>query len=156
MPINSTQDIWLHYFEEYLNLKGMEKKFILVDDDPINNTICEMTIELAQGKANIKSFTNPEIAFDYIKSFYPEIKDDETILFLDLNMPIMTGWEFLERFDNLPMEIKKHINIYILSSTIDDRDKDRSYANKNVNGFLLKPLTKDVVTKIMRSSYDVP
>jgi CheY-like chemotaxis protein len=101
----------------------MERKFILVDDDPINNAICEMTIGLVHGKTDIKSFTNSEIAFNYIKSEYPEMKN-ETILFLDLNMPIMTGWEFLERLDNLAKEIKQQINIYILSSTIDERDKD--------------------------------
>jgi response regulator RpfG family c-di-GMP phosphodiesterase len=57
----------------------------------------------------------------------------------------MSGWEFLELFDNLSFEIKDRVRICILSSSIDERDKQRSYANKNVSDFLVKPLTdKDI------------
>jgi hypothetical protein len=58
----------------------------------------------------------------------------------------MSGWEFLELFDNLSYSIKDRVRICILSSSIDDRDKERSYANKNVADFLVKPLTdKDII-----------
>ncbi len=124
--------------------------FILIDDDPVNNMICQMTIEMVQGKSNIVSFVNPETGFKFIQSEYSEAMHGEpTILLLDLNMPIMSGWEFLERFDNLPLEIKDMIKIYILSSSIDERDKDRSYANKNVHGFITKPLTTGFVDKVI-------
>jgi CheY-like chemotaxis protein len=67
------------------------------------------------------------------------------LLLLDINMPIMSGWEFLEMFDNLDFEVKDRVKICILSSSIDERDKVRSYANKNVLEFLVKPLTdKDI------------
>ncbi len=126
-------------------------QFILIDDDPINNMICELTIEIIHGKSDIKSFVNPEMGFKYIQTEHHGKKDDHnTILLLDLNMPVMSGWEFLERFDNLSKVIKNSINIYILSSSIDERDKDRSYANKNVKGFLLKPLTRDVINQITK------
>jgi CheY-like chemotaxis protein len=63
-------------------------------------------------------------------------------------MPIMSGWEFLEMFDNLSFEVKERIKICILSSSIDERDKERSYANKNVLEFLVKPLTDKDIQRI--------
>ena len=121
-------------------------QFILVDDDPMNNLICKLTIEMTLGQADIKAFINPEIGFDYIQSDFLNLKDTSGLLLLDINMPIMSGWEFLEMFDNLNYTVKDRIRICILSSSIDERDKERSYANKNVSDFLVKPLTdKDIL-----------
>jgi response regulator RpfG family c-di-GMP phosphodiesterase len=131
-------------------MKSITYPFILIDDDPLNNLICQMTIEMVQGKTDIKSFQNPEIGLKYIQSEFIQQKNgDTTILLLDLSMPVMSGWEFLERFDDLSKAVKNSINIYILSSSIDERDQKRSYANKNVRGFLVKPLTKDSINQIV-------
>ena len=68
------------------------------------------------------------------------------LVLLDINMPSMSGWEFLEMFDNLDYDVKERVRICILSSSIDDRDRERSYSNKNVADFLVKPLTdKDIL-----------
>jgi CheY-like chemotaxis protein len=106
---------------------------------------------------DIKSFTSPEEGFEYIETEYIETKyhgtkeTNFTILFLDLNMPLMSGWEFLERFDNLGSELKGQISLYILSSSVDSRDRERSYANKNVKGYIAKPLTIDIINNITHS-----
>ncbi len=124
-------------------------QFILIDDDPMNNLICKLTIEMTLGQSEVKAFVNPENGLEYIQSEFsnPEI-DISALLLLDINMPIMSGWEFLEMFDNLSFEIKDRIKICILSSSIDERDKERSYANKNVLEFLVKPLTDKDIQRI--------
>jgi CheY-like chemotaxis protein len=66
-------------------------------------------------------------------------------------MPVMSGWEFLERFDSLDESIKKRISIFILSSSVDSRDKARSYANKNVRDHLTKPITNKVILEVVKS-----
>ena len=120
-------------------------QFILIDDDPMNNLICKLTIEMALDQSDIRPFVNPEVAFDYIQTDLASRKELSALILLDINMPIMSGWEFLELFDNLGFEIKDRVRICILSSSIDERDKQRSYANKNVSDFLVKPLTdKDI------------
>ena len=121
-------------------------QFILIDDDPMNNLICKLTIEMTLGQTEVKAFVNPENGLEYIQSEFSNPDSDESaLLLLDINMPIMSGWEFLEMFDNLNFEVKERIKICILSSSIDERDKERSYANKNVLEFLIKPLTdKDI------------
>lgn len=125
-------------------------RFIAIDDDPVNNLICKLTIEMVAGKPEIVTFTNPAQGFDYIQSQYAAGHDQtQTVLLLDINMPVMSGWEFLERFDNLGDDVKRLFHIFILSSSVDERDKERSYANKNVNAFMVKPLVKDNVVSIL-------
>jgi len=124
-------------------------KIIVVDDDPISNTICKLTLEMVLGHVDLESFTNPTDALDYIAEKFEASTLRKTILLLDINMPIMSGWEFLERFDAFNESIKAGIDVYILSSSVDPRDKDRSYANKNVRNYLLKPLTADAIKKVL-------
>lgn len=131
--------------------QGGTPRFIAIDDDPVNNLICKLTIELVAGAPEILTFTNAAQGFDYIQNQYAANRDKtQTVLLLDINMPIMSGWEFLERFDNLGDDVKNLFKIFILSSSVDERDKQRSYANKNVNAFMVKPLVKDNVVTILK------
>jgi response regulator RpfG family c-di-GMP phosphodiesterase len=121
-------------------------QFILIDDDPMNNLICKLTIEMTLGQTDVKAFVNPENGLEYFQNEFAALKDTSALLLLDIHMPSMSGWEFLEMFDNLSFEVKDRVRVCILSSSIDDRDKQRSYANKNVLDFLVKPLTdKDIL-----------
>jgi response regulator RpfG family c-di-GMP phosphodiesterase len=121
-------------------------QFILIDDDPMNNLICKLTIEMTLGQTDVKAFVNPENGLEYFQNEFAALKDTSALLLLDIHMPSMSGWEFLEMFDNLSFEVKDRVKVCILSSSIDDRDKQRSYANKNVLDFLVKPLTdKDIL-----------
>jgi CheY-like chemotaxis protein len=126
-------------------------RFIAVDDDPVNNVICKLTIEMVTNKPDVVTFTEGTRCLEYIQSTYLANRDrTHTVLLLDLNMPVMSGWEFLELFDHLADEVKKVFKIYILSSSVDPRDKQRSYATKNVNAFIVKPLVKDNVVEIIK------
>ena len=121
-------------------------QFVLIDDDPMNNLISKLTIEMTLGQTDVKAFVNPENALEYFQNEFAALNDAPALLLLDIHMPSMSGWEFLEMFDRLSFEIKDRVKICILSSSIDDRDKERSYANKNVLDFLVKSLTdKDIV-----------
>ena len=105
---------------------------------------------MVAGKPEILTFTEGASCLDYIQKTYTADHDrTHTILLLDINMPVMSGWEFLERFDNLSNDVKDLFKIYILSSSVDERDKQRSYANKNVSAFMVKPLVKDNVVDIL-------
>src|SRR5258708_34258258 len=119
-------------------------KYIIVDDDPFNNTICTMILEDALGEVEIKEFTKPEKGLLFIQ----ENVKSPTILFLDINMPNLNGWEFLEQYEKFSEEVKMQISIYILSSSLDRRDKDRAKANKYVKGFISKPLEFETVISI--------
>jgi CheY-like chemotaxis protein len=123
------------------------QKYILVDDDPFNNIISNMEIVSALGAVDVKAFEIPEEALAFIQTEYSK-GSMPTILFLDINMPTITGWEFMEEYEKFSSEIKKQISIYILSSSVDDRDKDKAGANKYIEGFLSKPLLSEVILSI--------
>jgi len=121
--------------------------YIIVDDDPTNNMICNMSLKNALGTVEAKIFTKPEEGLLYIKNNF-NIDSDQTILFLDLNMPKISGWQFLEKYDNFSEDIKLQINIYLLSSSINKDDWDKSKKNKYVKGFLVKPMYPETILSI--------
>ena len=127
------------------------RKYILIDDDELNNLLCSMAIEEALGEAiDIKLFTVPEKGLEFIQNEYVNTLEP-TILFLDINMPSMTGWEFMEEYENLSELVKSQICVYILSSSVDHRDIDMAEANKNVKGFLSKPLEQDTILNVAKA-----
>jgi two-component SAPR family response regulator len=115
------------------------KKYIIVDDDHFSNLICAMVIRNTLSETETEVFTNPEEALEFIQKKYIKIIGP-TILFLDINMPILTGWDFMKRFEMFETAIKDQIFIYIQSSSVDERDVQKASNNKHIKGFILKPL----------------
>jgi CheY-like chemotaxis protein len=122
-------------------------RFIVIDDDPLNNTICRLTIKKALGGVEVITFTDPQQGLQYIDEQYsnPQADEGSTVLFLDINMPIMNGWEFLEKYECLSNSVKSAIKVYILSSSVDDRDIEKAHSNKNIVNYLAKPITKETI-----------
>jgi response regulator RpfG family c-di-GMP phosphodiesterase len=127
-------------------------KYIIVDDDPTNNMICKMTLKNTLGEVDMKIFTAPEEGLSFIKNNFNR-DSEHTILFLDLNMPTLTGWQFLEQYEEFSAEVKMQINIYLLSSSIDKRDWDESKKNKYVKGFLVKPMYRETILSIAEKEF---
>jgi CheY-like chemotaxis protein len=123
-------------------------RFIIVDNDPVNNLLCGLAIKDAVVDADILDFTDPLKAFDYM-SADNESDNNMNILLLDINMPIWSGWDFVDHFDTLGEKIKKRFKIYMLSSSIDNNDKLRAAENKNVANYIEKPLTEEKVFSLL-------
>ena len=123
-------------------------RFIIVDNDSVNNLLCDLAIKDAVADANIIAFTDPLKAYDYIQT-NKESSNDMNILFLDINMPIWSGWDFLDHFDKLDDAIKNRFKIYMLSSSIDNNDKLRVAENQNVVDYIEKPLTEENVFSLL-------
>jgi CheY-like chemotaxis protein len=121
--------------------------FIVVDNDPVNNLLCDLAIKDEVSDANFLAFTDPLKAFDHISASEEGVSMN--ILLLDINMPIWSGWDFVEHFDKLDEKIKKRFRIYMLSSSIDNNDKQRAMENKNVIDYIEKPLTKEKVFSLL-------
>jgi len=117
-----------------------KKNIMLVDDNDIFNFIMKKLIQNVDSEHNVHAFTYPEEAIAMLE----EIKPD--IIFLDLNMPIIDGWEFLNDMQ------KKNLNYktYILSSSTSQTDIQRSSVYKNVNGYLTKPVGEEKLAEILQ------
>ena len=96
----------------------MANRFIIVDNDPVNNLLCALTIKDVAREAEIQTFNFPVRAFEYINTEYSDA-ENPTVLLLDINMPIWSGWDFLDNFEMLEEKIKRQIKIYIISSSIE-------------------------------------
>ncbi len=67
-------------------------QFILIDDDPMNNLICKLTIEMTFGQTDIRAFVNPEDGLEYFQTEFTTRSDTNALLLLDINMPTKSGW----------------------------------------------------------------
>ncbi len=124
------------------------KRIILIDDDSINNMFCRYVIkEALDCKAEVEMFASPQKAVDYINSEYL-VNPVPTVIFLDINMPVLSGWDVLDELERSKVEINDFFKIYILSSSVDPVDKERADNSPLVSGFLEKPLDVDIVSSI--------
>ena len=124
-------------------------RFIIIDDDLVCNMLCRIVINSELGPSEIQIFSDAETGLGYIEKEYAGNKNGMTALFLDINMPNWSGWEFLENFEKLNEKIKKQIKIYMLSSSVDLKDIERARSNPNVVDYIVKPLTTKVVSQII-------
>ncbi len=125
------------------------KRFLLVDDDPLSNYITKMILKKSIDGVHINDFTIPEDGLEFMKSEPSHNPPDgKTTLFLDINMPSISGWEYLEEFERFDASIKEQYNIYILSSSLDPSDINRAKANPLVIDFIEKPFNKATLLKI--------
>ena len=125
------------------------KQFIIVDDDPFSNFLSKTVLLKSFGEVAVKDFLVPEEALDYIKEEYEySSREEKIVLFLDLNMPTITGWEFLELFKTFSPSVRSQFRIYILSSSIDPLDIERAKQNPLVIDFIEKPLSKGALVEL--------
>ncbi|QNF33777.1 response regulator [Adhaeribacter swui] len=118
------------------------KKVMLVDDNMINNFITKKVISNVDEDLQVCDYTDAEQALNLLEEVNP------TLIFLDLNMPVMNGWQFLENMVARNMSHK----VYILTSSTSELDRQRSTTYSNVVRFLNKPLAQDEVADILAAA----
>lgn len=130
-------------------------RFMVVDDDRTNNMICEFSLRRFSPETEIKTFLDPTTALNFIEESYSDKNNSiPTVLFLDINMPVLNAWDFLEIFKNFDSYIKQQFTIYILTSSIDYRDSEKAATNPLVRGSLCKPLSTPTVSNIFNKNED--
>ncbi len=129
----------------------MLEKVLCIDDDPISVMLCSKVIERSDFAAQTDSANNGKSALSFLEGLvkaetisYPEI------ILLDLNMPIMNGWEFLEIYERNFASLFTDTKIVVLSSTIDPEDVNRTKEFSSVLTFISKPITKTSLDEITR------
>ncbi|REG81374.1 response regulator [Algoriphagus antarcticus] len=118
----------------------------LVDDDPINNLINKRLLGKVQITNNIVEFLEAEEVLDKLNDIDP---NQSILIFLDINMPVLNGWEFLGKYQE--MYADRSDKIVILSSSIDYQDRFKAQGFKIVSGFLEKPLTLEKIKSLIET-----
>lgn len=122
------------------------KKICIIDDEEIIQFIVKTILQNLDGNLSLLSYKNGEEALLALKDMEPDKLPD--IILLDINMPVMGGWQFLDEFIKMKPKHDKKIAIYILSSSTAPGDKIRAKVYKDIIGYINKPIEADTIKKI--------
>jgi CheY-like chemotaxis protein len=129
-----------------------ELSFIVIDDGELDRYLTRKFLELTYTDVSVRSFENAQHALDIIRM---TPKDDglaQTIILLDLQMPLMNGFQFVEEFEKLPSEVQKNYKVIVqtvLTSKNDPDDISAILAYKAVNSVIQKPLSKEKLVSLL-------
>jgi len=121
----------------------------VIDDDEIY-TYSVKRLVTATGLAHKAIFfENGQTAIDFFNENKNNVDNLPELILLDLNMPVLDGWQFMEQFVKLIPELKRPIIVYILSSSIDEDDYMRAKAIEEISGFIIKPINTEIFRQII-------
>ncbi len=136
-----------------MSMENKLKKVLLVDDSQSTNFFNKMIIERTNVSENVGIAKNGSEALEYLQSgAVPEV------IFLDINMPVMNGWEFIAEYQKLEEEYKGAIIILMIGAELNHEERKLAESIPEIRGFREKMLTKEVVFDIVDKyfSYSVP
>lgn len=139
-------------------MKNKLNCILLIDDDEPTNFLSQMIIEKADCAAEIQIAYSGKQAIDYLTSQGTSASGQNTyprpdLIFLDINMPAMNGWEFLQKYNSLEKEHQGNIVIIMLTTSLNPDDRLRSKDFHHVSGFENKPLTREKLETLLRKHF---
>ncbi len=148
IPLFVKGKMWKNFVSTKLIMEKITN-FILIDDDPLQLFIEEKLISKMIPDAHIISFTNAREGLEYIRKNYAAETDRPTFLLLDLEMPVMSGTEFIEAFIKTDERIRRQLEVFILSSSIDLEKIHHACSHACVSRFISKPFTVEELDLIV-------
>ncbi|MEJ2905469.1 response regulator [Pedobacter panaciterrae] len=122
---------------------------LVIDDDDINIFIIKKVIEKTGYEVDMISKSNGQLAVDYLTSIANNVEIFPHIILVDINMPVLNGWEFLEVYEKLNIQRQK-VFLYMLSSSVYEYDIEKAKGFKSVDGFISKPLTIERLKELLQ------
>lgn len=129
----------------------MLNKILLIDDNEADNYLHRMIISEADVTESIVDRRDGVSALEYLKTM--EESELPELIFLDINMPRMNGWEFLEAYNELPFAKKQSVLVIMLTTSIFPKDRQRAEHLPNFSGFLNKPLTEEDLLQLLHKHF---
>jgi CheY-like chemotaxis protein len=125
------------------------RKLVFIDDDPIDHFLMK---HILRGKNYFDTTTYTvygSLVLDYIEEHKSEPEKLPDMIFVDLNMPMFSGWDFLKRMEQMQHEISKDIPVFVISSSLRPDDKATSSKYSFVQDFISKPVNSEEIERIV-------
>ncbi|WP_422358798.1 response regulator [Reichenbachiella sp.] len=120
---------------------------LLIDDDVPTNFIHEVILKKTNKFKQIHSVLSASEALNYLQIKRPNL------IFLDINMPALSGWDFIDQFRSLPLEQKEEIVIVMVSTSMDPKDRQRAEVCNEIQEFVSKPISVEKIEDILVSHF---
>ena len=131
-------------------VKAKEKTFMLIDDNAIDNEVNAKLLQFSDLVESVIVKQSGINALNYLKNNIDKDENLPDVILLDIYMPEMDGFGFLEEFKQLPEKITEHVTVYMLSSSQDNLDMNRAESNPYVYDVLKKPLDVNKLIETLR------
>jgi len=122
---------------------------LVIDDDDINIFIIKKIVEKTGFDIDMVAKSNGKLAIDYLEEVTAQNAAFPHLILIDINMPVMNGWELIEAYEEL--DFKKDADLYILSSSVYENDIEKTKSYKSVKGFISKPLSMERLTELIKA-----
>jgi CheY-like chemotaxis protein len=122
----------------------------IVDDDKLYQFTAQKTMDKTNLVSHVVAFADGKVAIEALQEIQHDATKIPDIIFLDINMPVMDGWEFLDYYLKMKANVAKQSDIYIVSSSIDTADKAKAYNIEGIVSILVKPISKEYFTEIFQ------
>ncbi|HMI02123.1 MAG TPA: response regulator [Pedobacter sp.] len=129
--------------------KHLFERVMVIDDNEIDLFITSHIAEKNNFGKNIMKYLEPEKALKYLQDNQENLAVLPEVIFLDIHMPIITGFQFMKAYDTLSHILKNNCRIFVISSTCDDNDLMLLQNEKNMAVFQEKPITKEFLKSIV-------
>jgi len=123
----------------------------IIDDDPIFIRVVQKMMDVVDFCNDVQIYNNGKEAVDILKDM--SASDSPEIIFLDINMPVMNGWGFLDSFQSL--SLPGGTRVYVVSSTIDPSEIEKARSYPFVTDFVEKPMTVEILKGILLEEWQV-
>jgi CheY-like chemotaxis protein len=144
--------LWLKYVPNRLTKIHLQMihNITIVDDDEIAGFLTKKIIEQTHLVEKIKVFSSPIEAIEFLNANLNNPDTLPEIILLDLNMPIMDGWGFIEEYIKLKPRLGKKISLYLLSSSISPEDIIKAHEIGEISDYIVKPVSSDKFKEVVK------
>lgn len=122
---------------------------VVIDDDPIYRFTFERTVKQVNADVRVQTYENGQEAINHCTGNQMLCRGVDLVL-VDLNMPVMDGWQFLDEFNVLAEKWQLKAKVYIVSSSTDPKDLERQKNYSCVDGYLVKPVSREKLKELLQ------